>query len=239
MSKKATAYIKPIYHTFKKDRAYAVFYFAITARYPFAIRLLRWYNSTMTTYLIDYENVKNLKGIKELSADDRVVIFYSDKANSLTFETHREILSSAAQIEYKFVTVGSQNALDFQLSSYLGYLINTDADTNRKYVIVSQDKGFKFVASFWESEKNLKIALNTNLGGTQQISESENVEPVKQALRDSAVELSEKDINKIADVTLQFKTKQGVNSGLMKYFKDGEKVSQVSKVIKPFIKNKK
>ena len=77
----------------------------------------------MTIYLIDYENTKNLSGINNLSADDCVVIFYSNKANSLSFDVHKEILSSNAKIEYKFVDVGSQNALDFQLSSYLGYII--------------------------------------------------------------------------------------------------------------------
>ena len=42
----------------------------------------------MATYLIDYENVKSegIKGIAQLSEEDRVVIFYSHNADTITFE---------------------------------------------------------------------------------------------------------------------------------------------------------
>ena len=53
----------------------------------------------MSIYLVDYENVKNLLGIKDLSSDDSVIIFYSKKANTLTFDIHKEILESKAKIE--------------------------------------------------------------------------------------------------------------------------------------------
>ena len=41
----------------------------------------------MATYLIDYENVKSegIKGIAQLSEEDRVVIFYSHNADTITF----------------------------------------------------------------------------------------------------------------------------------------------------------
>ena len=43
----------------------------------------------MATYLIDYENVKSegIKGIAQLSEEDRVVIFYSHNAD--TIQRHR------------------------------------------------------------------------------------------------------------------------------------------------------
>ena len=77
----------------------------------------------MATYFIDYENTHSLNGINELTKEDSVIIFYSDNANSLSFDIHQEILKCEAYIEYKLVKVGTPNALDFQLSTYLGYLI--------------------------------------------------------------------------------------------------------------------
>lgn len=48
----------------------------------------------MATYLIDYENVKSegIKGIAQLSEEDRVVIFYSHNADTITFEAMDMIL---------------------------------------------------------------------------------------------------------------------------------------------------
>ncbi len=43
----------------------------------------------MAIYLIDYDNTKNLLGISNLTADDRVVIFYSSKANVHTYNILR------------------------------------------------------------------------------------------------------------------------------------------------------
>ena len=144
----------------------------------------------MTIYLIDYENTKNLSGINNLSADDCVVIFYSNKANSLSFDVHKEILSSNAKIEYKFVDVGSQNALDFQLSSYLGYIIKQNENTKCKICIVSKDKGFAYVSSFWEKEKSIEIQILCDLTGKEQNSPSGNGDSdIESILRQSDIRL--------------------------------------------------
>ena len=86
----------------------------------------------MSVFLVDYENTHSLSGIATLSKDDKVVIFYSQNANSLTFDTHKRIMESPATVEYKYVGTGSQNALDFQLSTYLGYLVSTHKDSDEK-----------------------------------------------------------------------------------------------------------
>lgn len=60
----------------------------------------------MATYLIDYENVKSegIKGIAQLSEEDRVVIFYSHNADTITFEAMDMIFNSKAQVsKYKSV----------------------------------------------------------------------------------------------------------------------------------------
>lgn len=128
----------------------------------------------MSIYLIDYENTKNLTGIDTLSSDDQVIIFYSKNANTITIDTHRSILESKAKIEYKLVEVGKQNALDLQLSAYMGYLIKLYENTDCKFYIVAKDKVYPFVATFWKKEKDIEIPILADLSGTPQDDNAEN-----------------------------------------------------------------
>ena len=102
--------------------------------------------------MIDYENVKTggLNGISRLTSEDRVIIFYSENANRLTFDLHRRLMECPAQIEYREVTVGGHNALDFQLVTYLGYLIAQNP--TGQYLIISYDRGFEYVVNFWRKD---------------------------------------------------------------------------------------
>ena len=79
----------------------------------------------MGIYLVDYENVHNdgVTDIQKLSASDRVVIFYGDSIKSIPFETHVEMMASKAVIEYIETHKVAKNYLDFQLATYLGFLI--------------------------------------------------------------------------------------------------------------------
>lgn len=112
----------------------------------------------MAVYMIDYENVKTggLNGISRLTDADRVIIFYSENANRLTFDLHQRLMASTAKIEYREVSVGGHNALDFQLVTYLGFLIAQDP--NGQYLIISNDRGFEYVVNFWRRD-GLSIGL--------------------------------------------------------------------------------
>ena len=112
----------------------------------------------MAVYMIDYENVKTggLNGISRLTDADRVIIFYSENANRLTFDLHQRLMASTAKIEYREVSVGGHNALDFQLVTYLGFLIAQDPDG--QYLIISNDRGFEYVVNFWRKD-GLSIGL--------------------------------------------------------------------------------
>ncbi len=117
----------------------------------------------MAIYLVDYENTHNLCGVSQLTVDDTVVVFYTQNSASLSFEAHKEILASGANIDYKYVDVGGKNALDFQLSSYLGYLVGNPDTADKQLFIVSKDRGFFVVSKFWEREKHLKVAVVQSL----------------------------------------------------------------------------
>lgn len=105
-------------------------------------------------YLIDFENVasEGLSGITQLDPEDQVVIFFSNNSKSLSMKMHILIGKSVCQLDYFEATVGGKNALDHQVSTWLGYLVATGA-ADRNYYIVSRDAGYKYVSSFWtESE---------------------------------------------------------------------------------------
>lgn len=106
----------------------------------------------MKIYLVDFENVKSkgLTGIDNLTETDSVIIFYSENSDTISFEMHQKVLTSKAEIEYFKVNVGGKNALDFQLSTLLGYLVAKDMYTN--IFIISNDRGFDFLHDFWHGK---------------------------------------------------------------------------------------
>ena len=110
-------------------------------------------------YLVDYENVKNLTGISELESTDKVIIFYTKNANTISFDDHLVLNQTSSTIEYKKVTTGN-NALDFQLSSYLGFLIGQNLE---RFCIISKDNGYKSIIDFWKNEKNITIEQRSSL----------------------------------------------------------------------------
>ena len=117
----------------------------------------------MAIYLVDYENTHYLGGISGLSANDTVVVFYTQNSSSLSFDAHKEILQAQAKILYKYVDNGGKNALDFQLSTYLGCLIGEKQADEQQLYIVSKDKGFYYVLKFWEREKGIRVTVVPSL----------------------------------------------------------------------------
>ena len=110
----------------------------------------------MAYYLIDFENVKSrgMEGVELLAKEDTVCIFYSDNADSMTFDLHRKLNETKAQIIYHKVAVGTKNALDFQLATYLGYLIceQQKEGIHPDYFIVTKDNGFTSLMVYWKAQ---------------------------------------------------------------------------------------
>ncbi len=109
----------------------------------------------MKFYLIDYENVPTFgfDDLIDISKKDRVIIFYSDKCPKMPLE----VMDSFAKMKIKYevykIAQGRANALDFQLSSYLGYLIHKCDNKTDKLFIVSNDKGYDCLKDFWAEKK--------------------------------------------------------------------------------------
>ncbi|MCL2036762.1 MAG: PIN domain-containing protein [Oscillospiraceae bacterium] len=111
----------------------------------------------MKIFLVDFENVHSdgLAGVDFLAEDDEVVIFHSNNADTITFEMMHKLMFSKAKVSYYKVRRGGRNALDFQMASYLGYLVKVysdePADKSVEFFLISKDNGFDFVIDFWES----------------------------------------------------------------------------------------
>ncbi|MCH5192864.1 MAG: hypothetical protein J1F11_02810 [Oscillospiraceae bacterium] len=120
-------------------------------------------------YLVDFENVTSagISGIQRLTKEDKVYIFYTVNAANMSFAAHLNLLSSPAEIIYYNVSSGGKNALDFQLSSFLGYLISQGEDKN--FCIISNDKGFEHVKTFWERSG---LAAGVSINGAPSINKS-------------------------------------------------------------------
>lgn len=129
----------------------------------------------MAYYLIDFENVKSrgMEGVELLTEEDTVCIFYSDNADSMTFDLHRKLNETKANIIYHKVAVGTKNALDFQLATYLGYLIcgQQNEGIHPDYFIVTKDNGFTSLMVYWKAQGVPVRIIRTLLWGKNPVTE--------------------------------------------------------------------
>ena len=182
----------------------------------------------MNYFLIDYENVHDneIKDLENIKAGDTLVIFYSNQCkNNISLD----VLDFSKGITYQIfkASVGTKNALDFQLSSYLGYLIgknslqDTKKDTN--YYIVSNDQGYDRLCDYWQ--KNFSVNVS-------RISTLATLKEIKNYLSD------DDQPDKVLEIFNKYKTKQAIKNGLDKEFKDSKKAGSIYNKLKPLIKEK-
>lgn len=195
----------------------------------------------MNYYLVDFENVKKdgLDGVHLLNPEDKVCIFYSKNADSITFDQHRRIMESKADIELCKVEVGSKNALDFQLATQLGFLVANKAAA--QYYIVSKDKGFEILSGYWKS-RGVSVTLIADITGRSHDHEVQELkEKLQEILADIIEENDDVTVEEVLKTIQQYKTKQGIMNALMKKYPsaDNKKSSRIYKAIKPLLSDKK
>lgn len=94
---------------------------------------------------------------------NKVILFFSPHSP----KTKLAEIKAKCTRNFKYVPNGVKNGLDFQLTTYLGSLINGDSGwpTDSQFYIVSGDKGFGSALHFWETNSNfdgLSFALLAN-----------------------------------------------------------------------------
>lgn len=94
---------------------------------------------------------------------NQVILFYSKNSPKTNLSEIKEKCTDA----FEYLPNGIKNGLDFQLTTYLGSLINGEdgMPTDSRFYIVSGDKGFGSAIHFWEEKSNfsnLSFALLSN-----------------------------------------------------------------------------
>jgi len=107
----------------------------------------------MKMYFVDYENIsgKALEPTLDISRGDLVFIFYTNACGTIPISIIELINAKGGLLNVFKVKNGLRNALDFQLSSYIGYIISKNFFANYELIIVSGDKGYDAVCDFWKA----------------------------------------------------------------------------------------
>ena len=101
-------------------------------------------------FLIDYENVgyAGMKGCNYLTAQDHVIVFYSEAKKHMERRDLEAIAASGCIFEVCKLCKTGKNALDFYIVSRLGELFGEGYEGIA--VVVSNDGGFQAVRDYWE-----------------------------------------------------------------------------------------
>lgn len=100
-------------------------------------------------YLIDTENVGSTwtELLPVLGRNDEILLFFTANSPGIPYKDLQQIMNHPFQMELIPCNTG-RNGLDFQLSSYLGYLLRSSAKA--QYVILSRDQGYDPLVQFWK-----------------------------------------------------------------------------------------
>ena len=184
----------------------------------------------MAIYLIDYENVSfhGFAGLSALSEGAELIIFYTENADKLIFSLHEQLLSCRASVRLVKTEAAGKNALDFQLSTYLGYLIAKNEAAQPAYYIVSKDAGFTPIVRFWSGRGiDLRQIADLTAG-----SQSQFEKQLTALLGDATLS------REIAELVSKYKTKQGINNALVKRY-GADRAYELYKKVKPLLSDEK
>lgn len=128
-------------------------------------------------FLVDSENVNDnwLMLFDMADEDDEIVVFYTKKSPHMSYmSVIRLIENNKINIRFEECYEGT-NALDFQLVSYMGYLMGcggacsenecdaTSAETGAdEYIIMSNDTGYDPAVRFWKDKGYAVRRFNVN-----------------------------------------------------------------------------
>ena len=209
----------------------------------------------MKYYLIDFENVgtDDIKDFNSVSEGDTLILFYSEHCKAISLDVINTIIQMKLHYSSFKVKVGTKNALDFQLATYLGYLIGQGNREEDKYFIISKDKGYDCLCEYW---KDYGFEVERVLLTEEPPEETAKKTATKKAAKPKkrANKIQSSDILTIDEITKvltmedaptevleifnHYKTKVAINNGLAKKFKDSKKASAIYKKLKPLLKEK-
>ncbi|MDE6363664.1 MAG: hypothetical protein K2L86_05285 [Lachnospiraceae bacterium] len=211
----------------------------------------------MNYYFIDYENVHadGFIGIENLGEDDTICVMYTEQSKAFSLELVEKIARQRVKLESYKAGTGAKNSLDFQLASYLGYMIAKSEGTGDCFYIVSRDTGFNHLVDFWAA-RGASVTRIANFMGDEKPPKTpaaaEEPKPKPKTKPKSKVSDSNKATkeellqylteeeysDRILEIFNSFKTKVAINNGLSKEFRDSQKSSAIYKKLKTLLKEK-
>ena len=110
-------------------------------------------------YLVDTENIGSawIKLLELVTKQDDLILFYTEHSPAVSYQDLQRVLEYTDRFEFIHCYAG-RNGLDFQLVTYLGYLLKSAPKTD--YVVVSNDMGFDTVIKFW-TERDKRVTRLT------------------------------------------------------------------------------
>lgn len=203
----------------------------------------------MNLIFVDYENVsiKGLSGIENLGEDSIVYLFYSENTAHLPMTTVAALNSSNAEVRYILTKVG-KNALDFTLSSVLGFVIKERFHEDTFY-IVSKDKGFDVLVDYWKGNKvTVKVVTSlTQISSKKKSTRSAQAQNGNDKLKQSmsskvgiALRGEDKELKAhVVDIIIKCKSKRAVQNSIKQIVKDKTKANNIYTKITKLIADKK
>ena len=120
--------------------------------------------------------------------------------------------------------------MDFQLATYLGYLVASRLD--EQYFLVTRDIGFEAIARFWKS-KDIEVDIASNLTGRSKAAITDEITAqTREVLGDT------EEVDTVVGFIQRSKTKNGINNALGKKY-GSQRAGEIYKAIKPLITDKK
>ena len=213
----------------------------------------------MCYYLIDYENVfpRKLDNIQGFTNADKMIIFYSEKTTGVSKRFMTDLVNNNIDVIFIKADNGIKNDLDFQLSSYVGFLAACDELDIR---IVSNDHGYDGLIKFWnargchikrngcnvttltDGQKKKDRVLFSAAVKNGKINKTLFTKPEKHLKPEYEIpvqflRLLEKygDVDELMSLFTNSRSKTELNGKLMKIMHDGSMASLFTKIITPLI----
>lgn len=114
-------------------------------------------------YLVDSENVNdNWLMLLDLSDEtDKIIVFYTKNSPHMSYSSVIKLLGCTREIKFEECNAGN-NALDFQLISYLGYLMKNEELKDSEFIVMSNDTGYDPAVNFWKKRGFPVNRINVN-----------------------------------------------------------------------------
>lgn len=150
------------------------------------------------TYLVDTENIGSTWKVllPDKQTKDQIILFYTENSPNISYTDLQDIIKYPDSFELIKCNTG-RNGLDFQLVSYLGFLLKSSPKTD--YIILSNDSGYDPACTFW-SEKGYSVS-RVNMNSLAPSASQTTTKKAKPTVKLHTVKTKNTDKNKVKEAS--------------------------------------